>query len=250
MRSILIIGASSGIGRQVALDFARGGWRVGIAARSEERLKEIKSQYPDRIAYSVIDVTAADAPQRFLDLIELTGGMDVLLMSAGVGWMNPSLDGLVDVNTVAVNCDGFVKIIDAAYNYYKSASMAERGHIAAITSVAGTKGIGIAASYSASKRFQSTYIDALEQLARQEGVTVDFTDIRPGFIDTPLLDGSHDLPMTMSLGYAVPKVERAIHHRRRIAYIDQRWGALTALWRALPRAVWKRMRLTVNQKRT
>lgn len=248
MRRILIIGASSGIGRQVALDFASGGWRVGIAARSEERLREMKSQYPDRVVYSVIDVTAEDAPRRFLDLIELTGGMDVLLMSAGVGWVNPQLHNDIDARTVAVNCSGFVGIIDAAYNYYKSAATAGRGHIAAITSVAGTKGMGIAASYSASKRFQSTYIDALEQLARQEGVAVDFTDIRPGFVDTPLLNGIHDLPMTMSLGYAVPKVERALLHRRRIAYIDRRWGALTALWRALPRVIWKRMRLTVNQK--
>lgn len=248
MRRILIIGASSGIGRQVALDFASGGWRVGIAGRDEERLRGVKSLYPDRIVYSVIDVTADDAPRRFLDLIELTGGMDVLLMSAGVGWMNPSLDGLVDVDTVAVNCSGFVRIIDAAYNYYKSAATTCRGHIAAITSVAGTKGIGVAASYSASKRFQSTYIDALEQLARQEGVAVDFTDLRPGFIDTPLLNGTRDLPMTMPLSYAVPKVVRAILRRRRIAYIDWRWGALTVLLRALPRAVWKRIRLTVSQK--
>lgn len=250
MRKIIVIGASSGIGRQVALDFARGGWRVGIAARSEERLKEMKSQYPDRIAYSVIDVTADDAPRRFLDLIELIDGMDVLLMSAGVGWLNPQLQNDIDTQTVAVNCSGFVRIIDAAYNYYKSTASADRGHIAAITSVAGTKGIGIAASYSASKRFQSTYIDALEQLACQEGVAVDFTDLRPGFIDTPLLNGNHDLPMTMSLGYAVPLVERAILHRRRVAYIDWRWGVVTALWRALPRAAWKRIGLTVNQKRT
>lgn len=248
MRKIVVIGASSGIGRQVALDFARGGWRVGIAARSEERLKEVKSQYPDRIAYSVIDVTDEDAPRRFLDLIEMIDGMDVLLMAAGVGWLNPQLDGDIDTRTVAVNCDGFVRIIDAAYNYYKSTASAERGHIAAITSVAGTKGIGIAASYSASKRFQSTYIDALEQLARQEGVNVDFTDLRPGFIDTPLLNGNNDFPMTMSLSYAVPLVERALLRRRRVAYIDLRWAVVAALWRALPGPLWRRIGVSVKQK--
>lgn len=250
MRKIVIIGASSGIGRQVALDFARGGWRVGIAARGEERLREVKSQYPERIDYSVIDVIAEDAPRRFLDLIELIGGMDVLLMSAGVGWLNPQLQNDIDIKTVAVNCGGFVRIIDAAYNYYKATATAERGHIAAITSVAGTKGIGIAASYSASKRFQSTYIDALEQLARQECVNVGFTDLRPGFIDTPLLNGNHDLPMTMSIGYAVPLVERAILRRRRIAYIDWRWAVLTAMWRALPRAMWKRIAVNLKQKQS
>lgn len=248
MKTIVIIGASSGIGRQVALDFAREGWRVGIASRKESQLCEIKTQYPDNIDYAYIDVTADDAPRRFLDFVERLGGMDVLLMSAGVGWMNPSLDGLVDVNTVAVNCDGFVRIIDAAYNYFKATAPVNPGQIAAITSVAGTKGIGIAASYSASKRFQSTYIDALEQLARQQGVRIDFTDIRPGFIDTPLLNGNNKFPMLMSLDYAAPLVERAIKRRRRVACVDWRWGLLTRLWRWLPAAVWKRFSLEVKQK--
>lgn len=248
MKKIVIIGASSGIGRQVALDFARGGWRVGIAARREEPLKEIKSQYPDRVAYSVIDVTRDDAAVRFMDLVEMIDGMDVLLLSAGVGWLNPLLHADIDTKTVAVNCAGFARIMDAAYNYYKATASASPGHIAAITSIAGIKGIGVAASYSASKRFQWTYIDALEQLAHQEHVNVDFTDIRPGFIATPLLGEGNDFPMTMSLRYAAARIERAILRRRRVAVIDGRWRVVNALWRALPRVVWRNIALDVKHK--
>ena len=65
MKKIIIIGASSGMGMRVATDFARLGWRVGIAARREAPLKEIKALYPDRVEYMTIDVTADDAVERF-----------------------------------------------------------------------------------------------------------------------------------------------------------------------------------------
>ena len=76
MKKIIIIGASSGMGMRVATDFARLGWRVGIAARREDRLKEIKALYPDRVEYMVMDVAAPDAVDKFYNLIELIDGMD------------------------------------------------------------------------------------------------------------------------------------------------------------------------------
>ena len=85
MKKIIIIGASSGIGMRVATDFARLGWRVGIAARREEQLKSLKEKYPDRVEYMTIDVTAQDAVDRFYKLIELIDGMDYLLYAAGCG---------------------------------------------------------------------------------------------------------------------------------------------------------------------
>ena len=173
MKKIIIIGASSGIGMRVATDFARLGWRVGIAARREEQLKSLKEKYPDRVEYMTIDVTAQDAVDRFYKLIELIDGMDYLLYAAGCGWRNPDLDNAVDDQTVLVNVYGFTRIINAAYKYYKQTASLHRGHIAAITSVAGVKGIGISATYSASKRYQWTYLQAIDQLAHQQHVNVE-----------------------------------------------------------------------------
>ena len=119
MKKIVIIGASSGIGMRVATDFARLGWRVGIAARREEPLKALKEKYPDRVEYLTIDVTTQDAVERFYKLIELIDGMDYLLYAAGCGWRNPELDAAVDEQTVLVNVYGFTRIINAAYKYYK-----------------------------------------------------------------------------------------------------------------------------------
>lgn len=250
MKKVIIIGASSGIGRRVATDFARVGMEVGIAARSEKKLRAICDAYPDRIVYKTIDITAPDCEKRFYDLIEMRGGMDILLLASGVGSINPQLDTDTDIHTVSTNVDGFVRIVNAAYRYFRDTATLTAGQIAVITSVARTKGIGIAASYSSSKRFQSTYIDALDQLAHQEHVNVRFTDIRPGFIRTPLLHDNHQFPMEMTLDYAAPLIETAILKRKRIAVIDSRWRAVTALWSMIPRCVWSHIALEPQRIKT
>lgn len=243
MKKIIIIGASSGMGMRVASDFARMGWRVGVAARREEPLKELKALYPDRIEYMTIDVTAPDAVERFYKLIELIDGMDYMLYAAGCGWRNPELDAARDEETVGVNVLGFTRMVNAAYKYFKDTANVHRGHIAVITSVAGTKGIGISATYSASKRYQWTYLQAIDQLAHQQRVNVAITDIRPGFVDTPLLNGKTDYPLEMSIDYVAPRLEKAILRSRRVAVIDSRWAVVTALWKMVPDCLWRRIEI-------
>ena len=226
------------MGRRIAEDFAKAGWRVGIAARNEERLRQVKDIFPERVTYSVIDVTAQDAVKKFEDLIEEIGGMDILLFAAGTGWYNPELNLGKDEATLGVNVIGFTRIVNAAYRYFKATANVSRGRIAAITSVAGVKGLGVSAAYSASKRYQWTYLQALDQLAHSQHVNVSVTDIRPGFVDTPLLQGNHNYPMLMSVDYVAPRIEKAIIERRRVATIDSRWGVVTTLWQAIPNCLW------------
>ena len=121
------------------------------------------------------------------------------------------------------------------------------GHIAAITSVAGTNGIGRLSAYSSSKAMAQKYLIALEQLSRSEGAEITFTDIRPGWIDTPLLKPHHRYPMEMDLDYAVPLIIKAIVRRPRVAVIDWRWNILVGLWRALPNCIWTRLSLEISQ---
>ncbi len=245
MKKIIVIGASSGMGMRIATDFAALGWRVGIAARREDRLKAIKAMYPDRIEYMTIDVSAPDATERFYKLIELIDGMDYLLYAAGCGWQNPGLDDSRDRQTLDVNVVGFTRIINAAYKYYKDTANLHRGHIAAITSVAGVKGIGASATYSASKRYQWTYLQAIDQLAHIQHVNVAVTDIRPGFVDTPLLSDDKNYPMLMSVDYVAPRIERAIVRGKRIAVIDSRWAVVTALWRLVPDPLWRHINIGI-----
>lgn len=244
MKKIIIVGASSGIGFQAAADFALAGWRVGMAARRLEPMQALKDQYPDRIEIASIDVTAPDAPRRFADLIEAIDGMDTLLFCSGTGFADPALDDAKITGTLEVNVVGFARIVAEAYKYFKATASVEQGQIAVITSVAATKGIGISACYSASKRFQVQFINALEQLAYTQQVNVAFTDIRPGFVRTPLLNPDRDYPMIMSVAQATRLVEKAIVERKRVAVIDSRWRIVNALWRLLPQRLWRHVDIT------
>lgn len=243
MKRVIIVGASSGIGKRVATDFARRGWRVGIAARREECLMEVKELYPEQIEYMAIDVAASDAVERFNELIRLVGGMDYFLYAAGCGWHNSELEDGIDTQAINANVLGFTRIVNAAYKYYKNVAKASRGHIAAITSIAGTKGLGVCAVYSASKRYQWTYLQALDQLAHIQHVNISITDIRPGLVDTALLDPNRKYPMKMTIDHVAPRVELAMLTEKRVAVIDSRWAVVTALWRMIPSCLWRRIPL-------
>ncbi len=245
-KRVIIVGASSGIGQRLAEDFARMGCKVGISARREKNLREIAERFPDKIVYRAFDVAAEDAYGEFASLIEDNGGMDILIYAAGAGFTNPTLDPALDSRILQVNVKGFTTIVSAAYRYFCDTANEGPGQIAAITSVAGTKGIGIAAAYSASKRYQQNYLQALVQLSRSQAVDLSITDIRPGFIRTDLLDPNRSYPMIMAVNYAAPRIEKAILKRKRVAVIDWRWNIVDTLWRWIPNWMWEKVNIQLE----
>lgn len=238
---VIIVGASSGIGRALAEALASRGVSVGIAARKTDALEKLKEKYPNTILYETIDVTAKDAPGKLNTLIDRMGGMDIYIHAAGIGYSNPGMETELETRTLETNTVGFARMLSTAYRYLRN--QGRGGQIAAITSVAGTNGIGTMASYSASKRFQSAYMVALEQLNRKQNAGIYFTDLRPGWVRTPLLEADKKYPMEVDVDYVVPLILKAIIRRKRVAYIDWRWGIAAGLWRLLPDAVWTRLTL-------
>ena len=240
MNRIIIIGASSGLGQQVAKLFLERGWRLGVAARREERLMELKQLAPDRVEVQSLDVTAADAAMRLRELIDRLGGMDLFFYSSGIGKQNRTLTPDIELNTVSTNGMGFTRMIGEAYRYFAEQG---KGHIAAITSIAGTKGLGPAPSYSATMAFPQNYLQALEQKANARGLDIRFTDIRPGFVDTDLLNGDFRYPMMLRPEKVARQIVHAIDAHRHVKVIDWRYALLTALWRRVPRFIWRKLKL-------
>lgn len=241
MKRAVIMGATSGMGREVARILAEKGWKLGIAARREEKLQSLQALYPQNIEYQVIDIEQENAPELLLSLVEKIGGMDLYFHGSGVGWHNEELDPSVELKTCAVNTVGFTRMVTAAWNYFKEKG---GGHIAVISSIAGTKGLGPAPSYSATKSFDNTYIQALAQLSRKSKSGIRFTDIRPGFVDTPLLDTTkHHYPMLMKPEIVARKIVRAIERKKRVAIIDWRYRILVFFWRLIPNFIWERIKL-------
>lgn len=231
----IVIGASSGIGREVAMLLMKDGWTVGVAARREERLKESGAA-----AWQQIDVTQNDATERLRQLIATLGGMDLFFYASGIGKQNRELREDIELATMQTNALGFTRMVGEAYRYFAEQGS---GHIAAISSIAGTKGLGPAPSYSATKAMQNVYLQALEQQAHARGLNIRFTDIRPGFVDTALLSGDFHYPMMLKPEAVAKDIVRAIRNRRHIRVIDWKYRLLTAVWRRIPRCVWRRMKL-------
>lgn len=216
----IVMGASSGMGRAVAKLLLDRGWHVGVAARRGEALEQLRAQYPQQVTTAVIDVTDAKASEQLLLLVEQVGGIDLYFHTSGIGKQNPNVDTDVELATVATNGMGFTRMIDTIFRHMATHG---GGHIAAITSIAGTKGLGMAPAYSATKAFQNTYLQALEQLSHMRRLGITFTDIRPGFVATARL------------------IVKAVLAKKHAAVVDWRYRALVALWRRVPRCVWRHL---------
>ena len=235
MKRAIVIGASSGIGQEVAMLLMKEGWTVGVAARREDKLKALGAA-----AFEPIDVTKEDATERLQSLISRLGGMDLFFYASGIGKQNRELEEDIELATMQTNGLGFTRMIGEAYRYFAKQG---HGHIAAITSIAGTKGLGPSPSYSATKAMQNVYLQALEQQANARGLNIHFTDIRPGFVDTPLLTGDFHYPMMLKPEKVAKEIITAINHRQHIRVIDWKYRLLTAFWRRIPRCLWRHIRL-------
>lgn len=230
--------------------FAREGVRIGIAGRREERLRELQESYgAERVAYRAMDVTKEDAADRLVELCEEVGTPDVLLYASGIGRQNPELHEEIELRTVKTNCEGMVRIVDRFIDWVKrnpAYNEKNRAHVAVISSVAGTKGMGPAPSYSATKSMQSAYLVALAQHIRMYHIPMTVGDIRPGFVATEILNPEKHYPMMMSVEEAANHVTRSLVGRKRVTTFDWRYRLLVGFWRMIPRALWERMTFVRN----
>ena len=234
------MGASSGLGRSIAEILLQKGWRLGVAARREELLLPLKEKYPQQVVTASIDVNAEDAGERLLKLAGQLGGIELYFHVAGIGKQNIALEQDIEMNTVETNAKGFTRCITTLFNH-----MAENGggHIAAISSIAGTKGLGAAPSYSATKAFQNTYLEALEQQSCMRHLNISISDIRPGFVATPLLGEQPHYPMLMETERAAQEIVSAVLSKKHVHVLDWRYRLLTPLWRLIPRWLWRRLNI-------
>lgn len=250
IQRMMIIGATSGIGREVAEVLAAQGVRLALAGRRVELLRELQQKYGrEQIAIAQMDVTEPSSVEALEALLSEVGAPDVLLYASGVGKQNPDLEEVRELNTVRTNCEGMVRIVDRFINYVKrepAYTKQHKAHVAVITSVAGTMGMGQAPAYSASKSMQSAYIVALAQHGRMQHLPIIFTDIRPGFVATELLNPAKHYPMLMSKAEAARYIIRGIERQKRIVIFDWRFRLIVALWRLIPRVLWERITIVKN----
>lgn len=238
-KKIVIVGATSGIGLEVARLLAARGAVLGLAGRNIEPLRPLEEQYGrGRILTASIDVTATDAPVRLAALVRDLGGMDIYLHAAGIARDNPDMLAAPDMKVIDTNVTGFTRMMTAVLAIYRI--LGGRGRIAAITSIAGSRGIASMASYCASKSYERVYMQAMSQYVRRRGMKVKVTDLRPGWVSTPLLAQGGRYPLMVSAERAAALIVEALVKAPHVAYIPERWRWVGMAWHMLPAWLWDR----------
>ncbi|MEM8601031.1 MAG: SDR family NAD(P)-dependent oxidoreductase [Bacteroidota bacterium] len=237
MKKAIVVGATSGIGRALALALGARGYAVGVTGRREDRLTELLAELPAGSEAAAMDVTElADARRGFDALAARMGGVDLVVLSAGTGHTDESESWDHVRETVETNALGFAALADAAYRHFET-----RGHgqLVGITSVAAVRESGLAPAYHASKAFAARYLAGLRHRAVKSDVSVVVTDVRPGFVDTAMAKGE-GLFWVATPERAASQIVAAIEKQRSVVYVTKRWRGVAALLATLPGMLYRR----------
>ena len=236
--NIIIIGATSGIGRALFEKYAADDNRIGIVGRRTHLLNELRQEHPDTAITVMADITKQDEIAQAIDALhsELKE-IDLAIVCSGVGDINASLDYAVERPTIDTNVTGWTFVVDTLYNIFEQQG---HGHLVAITSAGGLRGEAMAPAYSASKAYQINYMEAMRKKAYKSGNHIHITDIRPGLVNTAMAKGE-GLFWVMPVEKVANQIITVIHKKKSKAYITKRWHVLAIINKNLPFMLYKRM---------
>ncbi len=229
-KKIIIVGATSGIGRKVAELYAGAGNKVGISGRRDPLLNEIQQQFPENIFIECFDVTQNENILHLESMADKLNGLDLLIISAGIGEPDRELKWELDKLMIDTNVNGFAEIANWAFNFFIRQG---HGHLVTISSIAAERGNSWAPAYSASKSFQNIYFEGLAMKAGKMKKNISVTCVEPGFVNTKMAKGNKQF-WIVPVEKAAKQIIRAIEKKKRKAYISRRWWLIAKLMRAVP----------------
>jgi short-subunit dehydrogenase len=243
-KTVFLTGASSGIGEGLALALAKKGAVLGLVARREELLRELTKNCEKAggvaRAYPA-DVTDPSAIQEaFQQFIHEFSTIDILIANAGIGGNDestrnydpPSVKKVVDVNLMGA--------VNAVHTVLPRMLEQGHGHLVAISSLAGFRGLPRSAAYSASKAGMTAFFESVRLDVQAKGIAV--TIIQPGFIKTPLTAGrSSKMPFIMELDEAIPLFIKAIEKRKKFAAFPWQLATIVRAGKFMPAWMYDRI---------
>ena len=230
MKNAVIIGASSGIGKELAHLLVNNGYRVVITGRREELLLAIKNSNPENYIVKVQDVQDLPSCDKlFLDLEKEFENIDLIVYSSGIGVANYKLDWEIELPTLQTNIIAATKIYGLSYNLFHKQGF---GHLVGISSIASIRGNRHAPAYFASKAFQANYLESLWMKGKRSKAKIYVTDIQPGFVDTAMALG--ETFWMAPLEKATKQIYSAIKKRKKRVYITKRWRIIALVLKVVP----------------
>lgn len=236
MQKVIIVGATSGIGRELARLYAGAGHIVGATGRRQELLYSLQLEYPNSIVTECYDAAGPGATAHLSSLVRKLGGLDLLIFNAGWGDLTESLDWQVDKATVDINVNAFLATIHFGWQFFLGEG---HGHLVTISSIAANRGNRHSPAYSAAKAFQSTYFEGLYIKTRKLQIPISITDVQPGFVDTKMAKGPRF--WVAPVDKAARQIVRAIEKKRWRVYITHRWWIIAKLFRYIPSWIYHRL---------
>ncbi len=247
MKKIIVVGASSGIGKAIAEAELKRGSTVLLIARREKEMKAIlsswnqgKEQKAFSLAYDVTDYRSAD--KMFAKAIKMLGGLDEIYYASGV---MPSVDR-TEYNTskdhlmMNVNILGAMSILNLAASFFTEQ---KKGRIIGISSIAGERGRKGNPGYHTSKAALNTYLESLRNRLSEVGVQV--TTIKPGYIKTDMVKGlslpEKGLLKVISPELAAEKILKIVDSNQDEAFVPSIWSLVGFIIRNIPNFIFKKM---------
>jgi short-subunit dehydrogenase len=238
MKKAIVIGASSGIGRELAKILSGNGYTVGVMARRAHLLNELRNEIKGEVLVQEIDAADIETAMGILaSFIEKMGGTDLVVISAGTGEINDDLKWPLEYETIRTNVTGFAAIANVAIHHFiKKGS----GHLVCISSIAALRGGRESPAYNASKAFESNYIEGLRQKIRRLKLPITVTDIKPGFVKTAMAKGE-GIFWAAPADKAAMQIYDAIKRKKAHTYITRRWRLIAWLLKGIPARIYERL---------
>ena len=236
MKSAVIIGASSGIGRALATILSLDGYRVGVVARRTNLLTQLQTELAGPCVIKMVDVSQPELAMPLVrELIEELGDVELFIVSAGTGFENAALAWQPERDTIAVNVLGFAAMVNVAVAHLETRGS---GHLVGISSLAALRGIGGAPAYAASKAFVSNYLQGVRYRVKKLKLPIVVTDVQPGFVDTRMAGGEFWMASPQK---AARQITAAIRGRKQHLYVTRRWRLVAWLMKVVPDALYSKL---------
>jgi short-subunit dehydrogenase len=240
MKKAIIIGGTLGIGQGIATVLLSNNYKVGLTGIEKNMLEDLQNLDQKNLEVKYLNCLTDNTSEKITELVETMGGLDLLILSAGIGNLNKDLGFEVENDANKLNVLVFTEIADWTYRFFEKQG---HGHFVAITSISGLFGSRIAPAYHAAKSYQIKYLEGLRQRARRDrktGKLIYITDIRPGFVDTTMTE-CKKMVWAASIDKAAKQIFKLIKKKRGYGYVTNRWRIVAVIIKILP--TWIRNRL-------
>lgn len=235
-KKAIVIGATSGMGRQVAKLMANDGYDVGLVGRRQDLLDSLQKEISTLTYAKVIDVTNNKAEELLAGLINEMGGLDLILISISASNDHSPAPGKEyenNLKTLETDLIGFWKMANTAIKFFEAQGS---GHLVGISSTSGLRGEAGNPVYSGAKAFISRYLEGVRNRMLQKNIPIYVTDIIPGWVEIEAVD-VHQIPgayWVTTTQKAARQIYSAIKTKKKKAYISKRWALVNLLYNITP----------------